>query len=521
MSDHPPSATWCPWCLKPIDQPVCPVCEAKGQPAEDVRPDGSPYGGKVIEQERYRVSHLLGQGGMGQVYKAYDKFRRHMVAIKVLAPGGPGTTTPVEGTDRIAQEAMATACISNDHVLRFLDWGRTPDGVGYLVTELLRGESLKERLARTPGGRLAPAQAVRIALDVCSALASAHGEGILHRDLKPANLFLESGKAGEERVKVLDFGLAKAAVDTGSTDPEVVRYFAGTPEYVAPEIGFHKPATVQSDLYSLGVVLFEMLAGRRPHEGINALAVMARRATEPVPALPQELGIPESLSGVVARLLDPEPSRRPRSAEEVRGLLQKWWNESVPAAGGPLPSRPPGTAAPEPPPPARTIETPRPPRTPGPEEPRPDWREPSAHPLRRMALVAAGLLAIAMLALGGTWVHRKVAYVPLATVRAACKSGSTGAVLRIRARVAKTRDIPLTEMSLYKLVDDASYLWVLSSAPTPEEGTMLAMRGHPVDAGTLRTSCGRGELDRLICEGAALLVDAAAGSCLMIEDQRE
>jgi len=263
----------------------------------------------------YEIREHLGSGGMGHVYLAWDSRLRRRVALKTLRASDSDTRA------RLLREARAAARLNHPHIAAIhdvLDTGDAP----CIVMEFVEGETLAARIARGP---LAADEAVRIALQLARALESAHAGGILHRDLKAANVLVR----GDGQVKVLDFGLAQTLVrdDEEPTDTftaTAVPHLAGTPGYMSPEQLAGRPTDARSDLYALGVVLFEMLAGRRPYEGTDLVAVAMQVAAEPPPSL-RSVGraAPPALERVVARLLARDRDGRYASAADVATDLER------------------------------------------------------------------------------------------------------------------------------------------------------------------------------------------------------
>jgi serine/threonine-protein kinase len=252
----------------------------------------------------YEIVEAIGSGGMGLVYRARDTVQCRDVAIKLLAASGQ---KGLRGEARLLAEAQAVAEVDHPAVCGLIETGELPDGGTFLVLPLYEGETLKARLAR---GALPVPQAAGIAAAVAEGLAVAHRSGIVHRDIKPANLMLGS----DGQVRILDFGIAKLAgmqlTRTGERP--------GTIHYMSPEQAVGAPADARSDLWSLGVVLFEMLSGRRPFDGDNVAMVAAALVHQPIPDLmtlaPE---IPQPLVAIVARLLQRDPVARYGSAEDV------------------------------------------------------------------------------------------------------------------------------------------------------------------------------------------------------------
>jgi hypothetical protein len=260
----------------------------------------------------YRILRELGRGGMGIVFKAEDEQLKRLVAIKVMRHA---LAADPEHRQRFLREAQAAAAVEHDHVVAIHQVGEE-NGVPFLVMPLLQGETLEERLQRE--GRLPPAEALRIGREVAEGLAAAHAHGLVHRDIKPANIWLESG---HDRVKLLDFGLARAGDD--ATHLTLEGSVTGTPAYMAPEQvrGKSEP---RSDLFSLGCVLYRVCTGELPFQGADTLAVLAALAQEqPRPPHSLHADVPRPLSDVVMKLLAKKPEDRPPSARAAAAALEQ------------------------------------------------------------------------------------------------------------------------------------------------------------------------------------------------------
>ncbi|HEY6101331.1 MAG TPA: protein kinase [Anaeromyxobacter sp.] len=294
-------------------------------------PGGGGAGGDLapgaVLDGRWRIEALLGTGGMGSVYRAEHVHVGRKAAVKVLH--ADLCRSPPE-RERFRREARVASRLRSPHVVEVLDFGEDPSGRPYLAMELLEGESLRAVLERE--GRLAPHRAVRLLRQLLDGLAAAHAAGIVHRDLKPENLWLSGGGEGE-RLRVLDFGIAKwseARPDASRTQAGLV---VGTPEYLAPEQAVGGEVDRRADLYAAGILAFVMLTGRHPFDTSDLRALVAAHAFERVPGLSSatpELAAWPKLVDFVARATEKDRDRRPGSAVELATLL----------AGAELPVRP-------------------------------------------------------------------------------------------------------------------------------------------------------------------------------------
>lgn len=263
---------------------------------------------------RYRIERTLGQGGMGAVFAARDLKGDAEVAVKVIKPG---LDDDGELVARFRREG-ALARLASPHIARIHDAGED-DGLLYIVMDLLRGETLKARLAF--GNALPVVESLKVGRDIARALAAAHAHAIVHRDVKPANIMLVPERGGVRAV-LLDFGIARS-LTPGSTMTSTGMVI-GTPGYIAPEVSLGgRSYDVRADLYALGVVLYECLAGAPPFVAANALALALRQANEdPVPPGRREDGIPAAVDAVVMRLMSRNPAERPADAQSVIAQLE-------------------------------------------------------------------------------------------------------------------------------------------------------------------------------------------------------
>jgi serine/threonine-protein kinase len=279
-------------------------------------PPGLPKPGEVLDK-RYRIEEPIGAGGMGVVMAAHHLELGQRVAIKFILAAGAEDPAACE---RLLREARALGSIRSEHVTRVLDVGRLPSGSPYMVMEHLAGTDLS-RLRRARG-RFPVIDAVDCILQAGEAIAEAHALGIVHRDLKPGNLFVIARPDRTLCVKVLDFGLSKASAPDGKRIT-VTANVAGSPQYMAPEqMQSLKYVDHRADLWSLGVILYYLIAGRRPYEGKTIALVWAAILSGPAPPLASLCPeVPPALDALVRRCLEPDPERRVKDmAELARGL---------------------------------------------------------------------------------------------------------------------------------------------------------------------------------------------------------
>ena len=352
----------------------------------------------TIFDGRYRILRKLGAGGMAAVYLAEDDELGRRVAIKILNDRYANDDLFVE---RFRREAKSAAGLSHPNIVSVYDRGEA-EGSYYIAMEVIEGRSLKESI-RTQG-RLRPAQAIAYARQILAALRFAHRNGIIHRDIKPHNILV----GAEERLKVTDFGIARA----GASQMTETGSIMGTAQYLSPEQARGAPVTAASDLYSVGIVLYEMLTGNVPFTGDTPVEIAMKHLNEqPHPPSALAPGIPADLDRVVLRALAKHPSDRYQSAEEFDSDLARIEaglpvaRETTEAATAILA----GTAAPLPATAATQVLDRAPPRQ-APSR-RPPPRDPYAEPPRRRRSIFPWLLAILLLAgaaVAGWYVYQRV-----------------------------------------------------------------------------------------------------------------
>ncbi|MBU1243068.1 protein kinase [Myxococcota bacterium] len=304
----------------------------------------------TLFEGKYQVGALLGEGGMGQVYRATHILMRKDVALKVLKPA---MSVHSEIVERFRREAESAARLSHPGIIAVLDFGRSMDGTFYLVMEFLEGHSLSRALREGP---MDWRRVCRLGILMLDALAEAHKAGVVHRDLKPDNIMLQVSAAGEESLKLVDFGIAKLIEDGGPQLTAAGLVF-GTPSYLSPEQAQGQPVTHAADLYAMGVILFQMLTGRLPFKASSTMELLAMHIQEPPPHVRDLVpGVPEALDQLVLRALGKKPGDRPGDAAGMASALADLLQtaESVPAAPVPMPP-PPAPAAAITPPAAGTV----------------------------------------------------------------------------------------------------------------------------------------------------------------------
>ena len=288
-----------------------------------------------VVADRYRIDAVLGEGGMGIVYRVEHTHLHKVLALKVLLPAWSSIPEVVA---RFEREAVAAGRIEDAHVAAATDFGRLPSGSFFLVMEFVNGRTLREAL-RT--GALAAPRALHIVQGIASALRAAHALGIVHRDMKPENIMLLERDGDADFVKVLDFGLAKVD-DAHSSDARSSKVLTkvgsvmGTPKYMSPEQALGQTVDARSDLYSVGVIFFEMLAGSSPFEG-GALTLLRQQIQADVPELPPEVaaGLDPRVAEILRRLLAKDPKARFANAAELSSAVDECLNGPPVVGAGP------------------------------------------------------------------------------------------------------------------------------------------------------------------------------------------
>jgi serine/threonine-protein kinase len=273
---------------------------------------------------RYRIQSVLGVGGHAAVYLAQQEGLQRKVAIKVLnTADAPKLDVLMK---RFEQEARLISQLRDPHTITMYDFGQTPEGMLYMVQEYVEGEDLSNLFKRE--GQLEPERVVKIVQQLLSSLQEAHALGVLHRDIKPQNIMVYTHVGRRDQIKLLDFGIAKMAGESGQ-DWTAEGSLVGTPRYIAPERIRGKKLSPSSDIYAVGLVAYELLTGRRVMEGKKGIAALQSQLSDPSTKLDPRLPIPGALRAIVDRMMEKEVPRRYSTAEEVLIDLERWREPSL------------------------------------------------------------------------------------------------------------------------------------------------------------------------------------------------
>ncbi|HAN32689.1 MAG TPA: hypothetical protein DCQ06_13935 [Myxococcales bacterium] len=309
----------CPKCGLKTDAHVCPN---DGVTTVTVTDGVSTYAPGTIIAERYEVQEVLGIGGFGAVYRCNQLSMDKQVAVKVLKKEHIRSDEHVK---RFAFEAQIASKLTHPNTIQIFDFGaNTVDSALYLVMEFLEGETLATRLDRKR--RISPQEVIHILKPVCHSLAEAHDKDLIHRDLKPENLMLTEVKGDPNYVKVLDFGIAARLAESTEQQEKLteVGMIMGTPTYMSPEQAHGKPLDARSDIYALGVLMYEMLTGEVPFDGDQPMNVLLKHISEaPIPPceMAPDVEIPFALEKLVLQCLEKEPMLRPQTCTELAEAL--------------------------------------------------------------------------------------------------------------------------------------------------------------------------------------------------------
>lgn len=326
QADNPSGAKFCSGCGTQLDLDMkdIEVTKTIESPKEELT-TGATFAGK------YQIIEELGRGGMGRVYKALDTEVNEKVAIKLIKPEIASDKKAIE---RFRNELKFARKIRHKHVCQMYDLNREQDSF-YITMEYMPGEDLKSLIKKM--GALSPGQAISLAKQICDGLSEAHRLGVIHRDLKPQNIMIDA----EGNARIMDFGIARSTEGKSITGAGVM---IGTPDYMSPEQVDGKEVDQRSDIYSLGIILYEMVTGRIPFEGDTALSIAVKHKTE-IPKSPQESNaqVPDALNRLILRCLEKPKENRYQSAEELAEGLRRI-EKGLPTTERIVPSRRPLTS---------------------------------------------------------------------------------------------------------------------------------------------------------------------------------
>src|SRR6266704_2211107 len=300
------------------------MIDAPAKPAPRTRAGTTHAGQPMLEPgtilaQRYEILQILGEGGMGAVYKAMDRELSRPVALKVIRPDLAGNQAIL---DRFKQELLLAREVTHKNVIRIYDLGEA-EGMKFITMEYVEGKDLRTLIHEQT--KLAPEEAVEIMQQVCRALEAAHSVGIIHRDLKPQNIMRD--KSG--RILVMDFGLARTLQGDGMTQTGAL---IGTMDYMSPEQALGKELDQRSDLFTLGLIFYELLTGKMPYKADSAIASLLKRTQErAAPVAKYDPNIPQILSNIVSKCLEPDLKLRYQSASEIYTDLAAWLGKSAAA----------------------------------------------------------------------------------------------------------------------------------------------------------------------------------------------
>src|SRR6266446_1421653 len=292
-----------------IDAPAKPAPRTRAGTTHAGQPMFEP--GAVLAQ-RYEILQILGEGGMGAVYKAMDRELSRPVALKVIRPDLAGNQAIL---DRFKQELLLAREVTHKNVIRIYDLGEA-EGMKFITMEYVEGKDLRTLIHEQT--KLAPEEAVEIMQQVCRALEAAHSVGIIHRDLKPQNVMRD--KSG--RILVMDFGLARTLEGDGMTQTGAL---VGTMDYMSPEQALGKDLDQRSDVFALGLILYELLTGKMPYKADSAVASLLKRTQErAAPVSSHDAAIPRQLSDIVGKCMEPDVELRYQTSAEILADLEAW-----------------------------------------------------------------------------------------------------------------------------------------------------------------------------------------------------
>ncbi len=279
-----------------------------------------PLIGRTING-RFKITGLVARGGMGTVYRAEQAPLGRICAVKVLKPSDAGTRDP-DFSKRFSREASIASKLTHPNTVTIFDYGCTEDDVYYMAMEYLVGQTLRRAIRKA--GFFAQDRAIHVARQICRALSEAHSFGVIHRDLKPANIFLVEHGDEVDFVKVLDFGLVKRVSETKGEELTRAGFSMGSPKYMAPERIRGDRVDARTDIYSLGIIMYEMIAGKAPFDGSSNNVLMAQVQQEPLPLrqVNPKARVSTALEEIIAKSMAKDPRVRFDSMDDLLGALK-------------------------------------------------------------------------------------------------------------------------------------------------------------------------------------------------------
>jgi len=298
--------------------------DSDNRPEKDQRTESAGDAESIPFAGRYRILSCIGSGGMGAIYLAKHELMNRLVALKMLLPHADDDDPT--SLARFRQEAQALSQLSHPNIVTVFDFGVSDEGIPFLAMEYIEGLSLAELLKN--GGPLGPARLVHIVAQVCDALEIAHGRGVIHRDLKPSNLIVTNSPTSKELVKIVDFGLAKVFREEDDDSLQLTKAgeCVGSPPYMSPEQCYSRPLDRRSDIYSMGCVIYEALAGAPPFSGGTYAEVAHKHCTQmPASLVNKRSDIKNirALESVILKAMAKEPAKRFNTMLELKQALEQ------------------------------------------------------------------------------------------------------------------------------------------------------------------------------------------------------
>ncbi|MBM4388271.1 MAG: serine/threonine protein kinase, partial [Deltaproteobacteria bacterium] len=308
----------CPQCNLETENQICPNCSSVTTIVIESAIKSDKFTGRIING-KYRIDEFIGKGGMGTVFRATNLVINQKVAIKIMQKE---LVESDEQVKRFINEARVTAQLEHPNTLKVYDFGETEDGLLYIVMEYLKGKTLAKVV--TEEGALSQERVIDIVISIARSLSEAHEKGLVHRDLKSENIMLLDFKGQKDFVKVLDFGIAKI-VAGDKNEPSLTKkgMTVGSPSFMSPEQVLGNSLDGRSDLYSLGIIMYQTLSGKLPFTGENPVSILLAHLNNDAPDFPAGVRINKRLKEIVFSMLSKDAEARPGSADALIEMLEK------------------------------------------------------------------------------------------------------------------------------------------------------------------------------------------------------